>query len=244
MSRSVPTTLTSTTISTCEMERVVEKLKCQQHKNLTRNNYYKIWKLFDSFYLRLDQKPNSWEDRLTLFVAYMIENKRQSVTVKSYISAIKSILREDGFKIHEDSFLLSSLTRAYRLNNDQIRTRLPIYKGLLCIILSEVKKIYSEINQPYLSLLYRTLLITAYYGLFRVGELTSSKDGHGVLAKDVQIGFNKKKIMFILRSSKMHNKGARPQMIKISSTDQPSMKTLNLKQKPGKLALPCLYKLL
>ena len=160
--------------------------------------------------------------------------------VKSYISAIKSVLREDGFKVHEDSFLLSSLTRVCRLNNDQIRTRLPIHKGFLGIILAEVQQIYHKLNQPYLSLLYQTLLITAYYGLFRVGELTSSSDGHAVLPKDVQIGFYKKKIMFILRSSKMHMKGSKLQIIKISSTDVAGKH----KKRKFKLSLPCLYKLL
>ena len=238
--RSVTTASTSTTISTCEMERIVDKLNSQRHKSTTRNNYYKIWKLFNNFYLRLDQKPGNWEDRLTLFVAYMIENKKQSAMVKSYISAIKSVLREDGLKVHEDSFLLSSLTRACRLNNDQIRTRLPIHKGLLGIILAEVQQIYHKLNKPYLSLLYRTLLITAYYGLFRVGELTSSSDGHAVLANYVQIGFNKKKIMFILRSSKMHTKGNKPQIIKILSTDIAEKH----KKRKFKLSLPCPYKLL
>ena len=231
--RSVTTASTSTTISTCEMERIVDKLNSQRHKSTTRNNYYKIWKLFNNFYLRLDQKPGNWEDRLTLFVAYMIENKKQSATVKSYISAIKSVLREDGLKVHEDSFLLSSLTRACRLNNDQIRTQLPIHKGLLGIILAEVQRIYHKLNQPYLSLLYQTLLITACYGLFRVGELTSSSDGHAVLVKDVQIGFNKKKI-------KTHTKGNKPQIIKILSTDVAEKH----KKRKFKLSLPCPYKLL
>ena len=68
----------------------------------------------------------------------------------------------------------------------------------------------------------------AYFGLFRVGELTSSP--HSVRANDVHIGINMKKILFILRSSKTHTLGSLPQKIKISSTDQVSATVHYLKK--------------
>ena len=71
-------------------------------------------------------------------------------------------------------------------------------------------------QQPYLEVLFKALFRTAYFGLFRVGELTSSD--HIVLAKDAHICINKQKILFLLRSSKTHNKGSLLQKIKISST--------------------------
>ena len=40
---------------------------------------------------------------------------------------------------------------------------------------------------------------------------------HVVKANDVHVGTNKDKLLFILRSSKTHGKGNKPQMIKISS---------------------------
>ena len=54
--------------------------------------------------------------------------------------------------------------------NDQIQTRLPIHRNLLEILLFELERIYTD--QPYLEILYKDLFILAYYGLFRVGELT------------------------------------------------------------------------
>ena len=59
------------------------------------------------------------------------------------------------------------------------------------------------------------MLLAAYYGLFRIGELV--KGDHPVLVKDVYMGTNKNKLMFILRSSKTHTRGDPPQTIKISS---------------------------
>ena len=53
----------------------------------------------------------------------------------------------------------------------------------------------------------------SYYGLFRIGELT--KGTHPILAKDVHIATNKKKLLLILHTSKAHWKGDKSQQIKI-----------------------------
>ena len=74
-----------------------------------------------------------------------------------------------------------------------------------------------DIGQPYLALLFVTMLCTAYYGLFLIGEIACTQHGHAALAKDVQIASNKNKFLFILRSSKMHGKGSLLQLVKISS---------------------------
>ena len=49
--------------------------------------------------------------------------------------------------------------------------------------------------------------------MFRIGEVTASD--HIVKAKDVHIAVNKDKLLFILRTSKTHSKGTKPQIIKI-----------------------------
>ena len=53
--------------------------------------------------------------------------------------------------------------------------------------------------------------MTAYYGLFRISELT--KEVHAVKVVDVHISLNKCKLMFMLRSSKTHGLYAKPQII-------------------------------
>ena len=75
-----------------EIERIVDYLKLQYHRDSSRANYYQIWKIFSKFYLRLDSNPNNWSERITLFVGYLIDTQKQSATVKSYISAIKAVL--------------------------------------------------------------------------------------------------------------------------------------------------------
>ena len=71
---------------------------------------------------------------------------------------------------------------------------------------------FNKIGQPYLSALYATMFVSAYYGLLRVGEITTGT--HPVKVTDIHIGNNKNKILFVLRTSKMHWKDAKPQLIK------------------------------
>ena len=119
-------------------------------------------------------------------------------------------------KISEDTYLLTAITKACRLNNNRVSIRFPIQKDVLNLLLQEVNRYLAE--QPYLRILYKALFASAYFGLFRVGELTSGS--HPVLAKDVHIGTNKKKLLFVLHSSKTHTKGDKPQLIKIQAKEQ------------------------
>ena len=188
-------------------------MKNKRHRNSTQKNYRGIWKNFNEFFIRLDTKPETWEERIILFVGFLINNNRKSTTIKSYVSAIRAILQEGGVTINQNQFLMSSLTRACRLVNDRVITRLPIRRSMLHILLDRLMSIFSD--QPYLNKLYRALFSTAYFGLFRVGEITTGS--HPVLAKDVHIADNKNKILFVLRTSKTHGKNTRPQMVKITS---------------------------
>ena len=175
-----------------------------------------IWKQFNKFFLRLDRKPPSWEDRLTLFVHHLIQEKKKANMIRCYISAVKSVLKDNGVVLCKNKYLISSLTKAWKLNsNMHVRTRLPIQKGMLTVLLKTVNNQFAQ--QPYLRRLYSALLSTAYFGLFRIGEVTQGT--HPVLAKDVHIGVNKNKLKFILRTSKTHWIDSKLQIIKISSVD-------------------------
>ena len=198
------------------MQNILEKLKRHTKRTSTEENYFNIWRKFNNFLIRLDRRPDSWEDRISLYGAFLVDNGIQSSTLKSYYSAIKAILREDEVFIDDNKVLLSCLAKACRLVNDKVRTRLPVRKPLLEMILCEVQRRFGG-NQPYLEILYKTIFILGYYGLFRIGELAMGS--HTVRASDVHIGRNKDKMMFILYSSKTHGFESRPKKIKISVND-------------------------
>ena len=152
-----------------------------------------------------------------LFVGYLISNNRKSTTIKSYISAIRAVLRDDGETLNENMYLIASLTKACKFKNDTVGTRLPIRKYVLRMLVDNLHKIFlPQGQQPYLVTLYKALFMTAYFGLFRVRELTYTDSKHMLKAKDVHIGKKKKKMMFVLRTSKTHWHDQKPQVIKSS----------------------------
>ena len=213
----------SSKISIKYITSVLEKLNNNQTRESTANNYLCIWRKLNKFLLSLDNKTlNTWEEKTALFWAYLVDNGVQSSTLKSYFSAIKHILKLDGYQWDDNKVLLSSLVRSCKLVNDRVKTRLPIQKGLLEMLLFEIERRYNNISpQPYLIILYKAIFSLACYGMLRVGEL--SLGNHTIKACNIHVGNNKDKILIILYSSKTHGKESRPQKVKISAL--PSMKS-------------------
>ena len=200
------------TISTRALEDIIDRLRYNRNRASTKRNYYSVWKQFNEFIVKVDNKPGSWEQRLTSFVGYLIDANKKSTTVKSYVSAIKAILFENDLEINEDTFLLGSLTGACKLVNDRVKPRLPIHMDLLWVILKKLEAIFG--SQLYLLNLYKVIFASGYFGLLRIRELIPSP--HVIKAKDVQIVQNKDKLLFILRTSKTHNLGSKPELVKIT----------------------------
>ena len=203
------------------MQLILEQLKCVQTRDTTAQTYRQIWTQFNKFVIKLDIKPKLWEDRVALYCAHLIQNGIQSSTLKSYISAIKAILKTDGYMWDDKIVLFNSITKSCRLQNDRVRIRLPVQSGLLEVILFELERVFggckdsNTTNQPYLEVMYKSLFLLSYYGMFRIGEVTISP--HNILAKNVHVGENKDKILVILYTSKTHGKESKPQRVKVAA---------------------------
>ena len=152
------------------------------------------------------------------FIGYKIDNGMQFASVKSYVSAIKKLLIEDGYAWNDQKVLLGSLTSACKLINDRVYIRLSIQCGLLEMILFEVQRMFRASGQTYLEIVYIALFALSYYGIMRIGEVTSSD--HVLKARDIHAAANKDKLMLILYSSKTHSTAKRPQKFKITSNLQ------------------------
>ena len=206
----------SSRISTNSLKSTAERLKQKSNRESTRNSYLNTWRRFNDFVIRLDVKPTSWEERAYLFAAYLVDRGIQSNTVRSYMSAIKRILVDDGYMWNDQKLLLSSLTRACKLINDRVRTRLPIQLGLLELLLFEVQR-YFKGKQPYLENMYLALFSICYYGLLGVGEVCNGP--HVIKVMNVHTGINKNKILLLLYSSKTHDSGGYLQEIRITTNE-------------------------
>ena len=115
----------ASTISTTHMEHILESLKTKKNRKSTNENYLAIWRSFNKFIIKLDRKPNAWEDKLSLFGAHLVDKGLQSSTLRSYFSAIKCTLVDDGYPWDDSKVLLGTLTKACKIVNDRVRTRLP-----------------------------------------------------------------------------------------------------------------------
>ena len=179
-----------------------------------------VWRNFNKFVIALDRIPDTWEERITLYCAFLIEICHlKSTTVRSYVAGIKCMLQAIDYMCDHEKLLLTALTLTCKSKNDVSMDRLPIQRTLMEQVLFEIERYYTdEDNQPYLELLYKTIIIFLYYGLFRIGELTHTKAGHALKAKDVHFAQNKDKILLVLHSSKTHGRDVRPQKIKIAAT--------------------------
>ena len=118
----------------------------KQHRSSTAKTYLAIWRKFNEFVINLDRKPKLWEDRITLFLGYLIDKGMQSTTIKSYVLAIKKTLIMDGYQWNDDLVLVRSLVRACKIVNDTVRTRLPIHCGLLKLVLFELQRYFAFNN--------------------------------------------------------------------------------------------------
>ena len=124
--RAASTSSCTEKISTQRFNLILERLKANQNRKSTQKNYHTIWRQFGKFLIKLDEIPLSWEQRLCLYGTYLVERGAQSSTLRSYMSALKHILKTDGFKIQEDKIMLGMLVRACKLENDRIYIRFPI----------------------------------------------------------------------------------------------------------------------
>ena len=153
---------------------------------------------------------------MSLFGAYLTSKGTQYSTIRSYVSAIKHILKVDKYEWDDNKVLLSAITRACKIKNDVLRTRLPIHIGLLEMLLFEVNWEFQD--QPYLRCLYLAMFAIAYYGMFRIGELAMGI--HSIRVKDVHISSNKNKMLIVLYTSKRHGEESPPQKIKLTEIDK------------------------
>ena len=194
---------------------MIEKLRNKKHQLSTKRNYHTIWKLFNKFIISLDFIPKSWEEKLSLYCGYLVDIKKvQSSTLRSYVSAIKQTLIIDGYRWDPEEFILSTFTKSCKMENDRVKTRLPIKKGLLELILYDLEITFNE--QNYLEKAYKAIFIICYYGMMRIGEVVNGE--HVIKVSQVHMDtIHNQKMLIVLYTSKTHGKGDRPQYIKINA---------------------------
>ena len=73
---------TSSQISRVSIQHGIERLQRDSVRVSTRRIYESVWRTFNKFFVRLDEKPSTWEDRLILFVGHLIEQNKKIANSK------------------------------------------------------------------------------------------------------------------------------------------------------------------
>lgn len=200
-------------MSTEFLERVVQELEVRAVEDSTLATYMAAWHGFNDFYIELDNRDITWEHRLELYVAYLVIQKAQEATIRTYISGIKYVARLIGINIDDSKCRFHALVKAARIKNGKIKMRLPIKLKLLNRMLDEIPRLRKLRNQPYLVKLYRAIFVSAYYGLLRMSELTGSK--HAIKSRDMHLAQDRPKIQMRVWTAKNKKRGSWPDDLKI-----------------------------
>lgn len=201
-----------------QFHRIIEEIKYMKHRISTRMKYHKIWTTFNKFLIKFDRMPLTWEDRIYVFIAHLVDNKKTINTVNTYLSAIRQILKSDGVELHEDKDLLSSLLTTCKIKNKSLFIRMPIRFKLLKAIINHTHSSLVDKGQEYLGKMLKAMFSIAYFGLLRVGEMVKSE--HQIKLKNIHFAKNKEKVTILLTSSKTHSEHDKPKKVSLPKVSQ------------------------
>ena len=103
--------------------------------------------------MNLGCKPPFWEDRIALFLAYLIDKKQPEHPIRSYTSGFKSGPCGDGIVIDNNSYLLASLLRACKyVRHDRVHHRLLEHRGMMRLLVDKVGDFYENRGQSCIKL--------------------------------------------------------------------------------------------
>lgn len=133
--------------------------------------YKRAWAVFSEFYHRFHNEPFRLPlppASITLFIAYLCAKGLAPATINSYLSAIAYVHKVKGLFDPTKSFLIEKLLVAVG-RRTQADTRLPLSRPLLYSLIAALNHTSPS---GYQRTLYTSMFLLAFYGFFRIGELT------------------------------------------------------------------------
>lgn len=143
--------------------------------------------------------------QVSRFVAYLQANGLAPATIITYTSAIGYVHKLCSISDPTSHFLVQKTLVGIRRDNPRCDQRLPITLPILRQLVGALKNTNSNI---YEQVLLRAMFLTAFFGFFRVGEITSNSHGTCLMAIH-QLSFSFKKATITLRKFKHNNNGRR-----------------------------------
>ena len=168
--------------------------------------YKRAWQLFRQCALQLKIHLYSYHTlpmavpHLASFVAFLSLKGFAPSTLISYTSAIGYVHRLAAVPDTSSSFLVQKMLAGASKLSPSLDSRLPITSTILARL---IRAIPTTVSNSYNCHLLRAMLVIAFHGLMRIGELTSSLNNPTALNLD-QLQFFPDKIVLTIRQFK-HN---------------------------------------
>ena len=109
-------------------------------------------------------------NNLALFISYLSARKFASSTIATYVYALGYVHKLANFSDPTKNFLVQKILAAHSKLYSAPDVRLPITRGVLQRLVLALNHTNSS---AYQRLLFQTMFLVAFYGFFRVGELTA-----------------------------------------------------------------------
>lgn len=164
---------------------------------------------FDQF-RSLQRLSNSWPPKLETvvkFVAFLSIKGLSPNTAKSYITSIGFKCKIQGLSDVSTNFVVQKMLEGMKRLGQRSDTRLPITEDILTQL---ALKLPGVCTNSYESKLFRAAFSLAFWGLFRVGEITATKGrniDHILAVHDITMNANIGVLRIHLRFSKTDQTG-------------------------------------
>ena len=139
----------------------------------SRRTYERAWKTYVEFSSEFCDSRRSLlpvsVNNLALFISYLSAKEFASSTISTYVSALSYVHKLGNFPDPTKNFLVQKLLTAHSKLHSSPDVRLPITRSVLQHLVLALNHTNSSDFQR---LLYQTMFLVAFYGFFRVGELT------------------------------------------------------------------------
>ena len=167
--------------------------------------YQRAWRLYLEYSSITTQKSPTLplpENSIVLFVSYLNLSGYSSASITTYLSALSYLHRINNIPDPVATHLVQKTLVAIQKMDIPTYSRSPITITLLSSISQNVKH---NIGSVYLQHLLRAMYLTSFFGFFRVGEISVSKDqNHTLQLNNVQIS---EKTVKINMTSYKHSAG-------------------------------------
>ena len=146
----------------------------------TKNCYTRAWELFGMCMVALNLTFRGLIDlplhysKILLYIGFLHMNGYSSSTITTYVSALGYIHKIKGLVNPTTMLVVQKALSAANKLNPSVDSRLPI---TLTILEQLNLALCHTVSCPYNRVLLQAMNTTAFYGLMRIGEITTDTDG-------------------------------------------------------------------